>query len=132
MWPMNKPTVIVCLQCGSTLRNETGCKVDSPRAFELRDNVRRHLDHDHPAQASKLDVKLVRCLVQCDEPVAWGLRADDLYNYIFAGGDDPAEIAALAARWVDEVDSGCMPARTLPPQLRAKLRGRQPPIPQEK
>jgi len=126
---MSKPSILVCLQCGSTEPNETGCKVTNPKAVELAKDIRSYLDNNHPEQASKLDVKLVRCLVQCSRPIAWGLRADNLYNYIFSDGDDPCEIADLAAFWLEEPRKGCMPARTLSPALRKKLRGRLPPIP---
>jgi predicted metal-binding protein len=131
MLHMKKPAILVCLQCGSTQPDANGCKVPNPKAAALAEDIRHALTHTHPAQAAKLEVKLVRCLVQCDEPIAWGLRADALYNYVFAGGDDPAAIAALAARWVEEANHGCMPARTMPPLLRKKLRGRLPPVPAE-
>lgn len=128
---MNKPTILVCLQCGSTEPDANGCKVPNPKAAALARDVRRLLAERHPAQAAKMEVKLVRCLVQCDKPIAWGLRADNLYNYVFSEGDDPQVIADLAARWVEEDRDGCMPARTLPPALRKKLRGRLPPITDE-
>jgi len=127
---MNKPTIMICLQCGSTQRNETGCKVTNPAAVTLADEVQKTLSTEHPELAKRLDVKLVRCLVQCDEPIAWGLRANDLYNYVFSNGDVASEIVALAARWIDEDRKGCMPARTLPPKLRKNLRGRLPPFPE--
>ena len=126
---MKKPSILVCLQCGSTERNRHGCKITNPVAVQFADEIRQALAHKYPADAPKIDVLLVRCLTRCAEPIAWGLRADELYNYVFAhGGDDPTAVADLAHRWVHEERQGCMPAKKLPPALRQKLRGRLPPF----
>lgn len=125
------PTLFICLQCGSTARDEHGCKVPNPASNQLAEDIATALATHHPEAAAKINIRLTRCLSLCTKPIAWGLRAEGLYNYTFAPATSPQSIAQLAAQWLTAPNGGRVPKKEMPEDLRPTFISRLPPLPEE-
>lgn len=120
--PAARPTLMVCAQCGSTLRDEHGCKLPNPAALDLADELRVALE------GVPVQVKLVRCFTHCKEPIAWGLRDEGRFAYTFAPAGPVADMVALVEQWLAAEPAGRVPRKDMPESLRATLKSRIAPV----
>lgn len=127
----SKPTLFICLQCGSTVRDESGQKIPNPASNQLATDITTALQTSHPEAAGQITIQLTRCLSLCTKPIAWGLRAEDSYAYTFAPAATPHAIAQLAAQWL-AAPQGKVPKKEMPEELRPTFISRLPPLPQPK
>jgi predicted metal-binding protein len=125
MTELKKPTLMVCLQCGSSLRDENGQKLPNPEAEKLAATLQAELED------SPVEVKLVRCFSTCAYPIAWGLKAENGPSYVFAPAENAAEIAETARVWVEKWAQGqAMKKPDMPDAVRKTLRAKMPPLPE--
>jgi predicted metal-binding protein len=115
------PAVMVCLQCGSTLRDEAGQKVPNPAAVELAEELRGALE------GVPVRVQLVRCFTHCKEPIAWGLRDEGRFAYTFAPAGDVAEMVEVVKLWL-AAEQGQVKRKLLPEALQGTLKSRIAPL----
>jgi predicted metal-binding protein len=118
---LRNPVLQVCLQCGSTQRDEHGCKVANPAALGLATQWK--------AVAAPLGIRVqkVRCFGHCTAPIAWGVRAENGWGYTFAPApENPNELAEFLQTWLTASRFGLVPKKEMPPSIRAAYQSRLP------
>ncbi len=75
-------------------------------------------------------IKPVKCLVQCDNPCAVSLSHADKFSYLLSGlnADDDSQDLLTFFKQYQQTDDGIVPFATRPKNLRAKIKGRIPPL----
>jgi predicted metal-binding protein len=125
---MTKPTLMICLQCGSTERDANGQKLPNPVAVQLTADVQAILTANHPTAAHNLDVIMVRCFNLCPSPIAWGVRADDKTCHTFAPAPEAAHMASFAAQWLVS-PQGNVPKADMHTDIKNTRKARIPALP---
>ncbi|MCH9852030.1 MAG: DUF1636 domain-containing protein [Alphaproteobacteria bacterium] len=75
-------------------------------------------------------IKAVKCLVQCDNPCAVSLNHADKFSYLLSGltlDDDMQDLLTFFEQY-QQTDDGIVPFSIRPKNLRAKIKGRMPPL----
>ena len=78
-----------------------------------------------------VEVKLVRCLSLCDQPIAWGLQSAVRHGTTFAPATTAEDLAAAARLYVATPVGEKMNKRMLPKDLIHTLVSRLPPLEQD-
>ena len=75
-------------------------------------------------------IKPVKCLVQCDNSCAVSISHADKFSYLLSGlnADDDCQDLLTFFEQYQQTDDGIVPFATRPKNLRAKIKGRIPPL----
>lgn len=115
-------TLFICLQCGSTQRGADNLKVPNPAALQLAADVSTLLA-DTP-----IKVELVRCLEQCDAPIAWALKDNTKHTFTFAPATTAEELAITARAYASSTAEKKLVKAQMPEAVRKTITSRTPPL----
>ena len=75
-------------------------------------------------------IKPVKCLVQCDNPCAVSISHADKFSYLLSGldADEDGQDLLTFFKQYQQTEDGIVPFGTRPKNLRAKIKGRIPPL----
>ncbi len=117
---LNNPVLQVCLQCGSTQRDEDGLKFANPAALQLA------TAWEALAAPLGVRVQLVRCLGHCTTPIAWAVRAENAWCYTFAPAPEGADaLEEFLKTWL-EAPNGLVQKKAMPASVKAAYQSRLP------
>ncbi len=110
----------ICISC----REKTHDDADIRPGQRLYDK----LTHDY--QNKDNSIKAVKCLVQCDNPCAVSLSHADKFSYLLSGLNADTDMKDLLTFFeqYQQSEDGIVPFATRPKNLRAKIKGRIPPL----
>ena len=113
-------TIYVCITCQRVTNPE-----DAPRpGLALARATAR------AAEGTRVTVRQVRCLANCNRALSAAIRCDNTWTYVFGGLDASVGSAALVegAQLLASSSDGLMPWSGRPVALKRGLIGRTPPI----
>ncbi|MCH9844619.1 MAG: DUF1636 domain-containing protein [Alphaproteobacteria bacterium] len=110
----------ICISC----REKTHDDADIRPGRLLYDRlINEYQDKDN-------SIKPVKCLVQCDNPCAVSLSHADKFSYLLSGLNADTDMKDLLTFFgqYQQTEDGIVPFATRPKNLRAKIKGRIPPL----
>lgn len=118
---MSDVTLSICVTCGMKLRDENGNKLENPVSHALAEKVEALLE------GSGVQVRLVRCMSMCDDPISWALQGEGRMTYAFAPASTAEDLAVVAKVYVGTRGEK-IPKSEMPEGVKGTVMAKVPPV----